>query len=87
MISLRYPSDKLVDFGIIRHDWTMIAENPSLFSVIVEKGSLVAASREMGLSTTSVSERLAALVAHYGVTLLNRTTRSISLTDEGRLLL
>lgn len=41
----------------------------------------------MGLSATTVSERLAALEAHYGVTLLNRTTRANSLTEEGRTLL
>ncbi len=53
---------------------------------ISEKGSLVAAARETGMSTTTVSERLAALEAHYGVVLFNRTTRSISLTEEGRTL-
>ena len=58
-----------------------------LFICILEKGSLAAAGREMGLSATTVSERLAALEAHYGVTLLNRTTRALSLTEEGRTLL
>ena len=53
---------------------------------IVEKGSLAAAGRELGLSATTVTERLAALEAHYDVTLLNRTTRAISLTEEGRTL-
>ena len=38
------------------------------------------------MSSTTVSERLAALEAHYGVVLFNRTTRSISLTEEGRTL-
>jgi DNA-binding transcriptional LysR family regulator len=65
----------------------MLLDNIALFSLIVEKGSLVAAGREVGLSPTTVSERLAALEAHYGVVLLNRTTRSISLTDEGRTLI
>lgn len=65
----------------------MLIDNIRLFQTIAEKGSLVAAAREIGLSATTVSERLAALEAHYGVVLFNRTTRSLSLTDEGRTLL
>lgn len=64
----------------------MILDNLSLFLLIVEKGGLAAAGREMGLSPASVSERLAALEKYYGATLLSRTTRAISLTDEGRVL-
>ncbi len=65
----------------------MLLDNISLFLQIVEKGSLAAAGREAGLSSTTVSERLSALEAHFGVVLLNRTTRAISLTEEGRTLL
>ena len=64
----------------------MLLENLRLFLTISEKGSLVAAARETGMSTTTVSGRLAALEAYYGVVLFNRTTRSISLTEEGRTL-
>ncbi|MEM6578530.1 MAG: LysR family transcriptional regulator [Pseudomonadota bacterium] len=64
----------------------MLLDNLRVFIIIAEKGSLVAAARETGMSTTTVSERLAALEAHYGVVLFNRTTRSISLTEEGRTL-
>ena len=62
----------------------MLLDNLSLFLRIVEKGGLAAGGREMGLSPATVSERLAALEAHFGARLLNRTTRSISLTEEGR---
>ncbi|WP_282610449.1 LysR family transcriptional regulator [Pelagibius sp. Alg239-R121] len=58
----------------------------ALFLRIVEKGGLAAAGRDFGLSPAAVTERLAGLEAHYGARLLNRTTRAISLTDEGRLL-
>ncbi|MCA1299495.1 LysR family transcriptional regulator [Stappia indica] len=61
-------------------------EHLRLFLRIVEKQGLAAAGRETGLSPASVSEKLAALERHYGATLLTRTTRAISLTDEGRLL-
>ncbi len=61
-------------------------DNLALFLTIIEKGGLSAAGRELGLSPASVSERLATLESYYGVTLLTRTTRSISLTDEGRTL-
>ncbi|MBI5110807.1 MAG: LysR family transcriptional regulator [Rhodovulum sp.] len=64
----------------------MTFDQLSLFLRIVEKGGLAAAGREMGLSPASVSERLAALERHYGATLLTRTTRALSLTDEGRVL-
>ncbi|WP_175253087.1 LysR family transcriptional regulator [Pseudomonas sp. BMW13] len=64
----------------------MVLNHLELFLLIIEKGGLSAAGRELGLSPASVSERLAALESHYGVALLTRTTRSISLTDEGRTL-
>jgi DNA-binding transcriptional LysR family regulator len=55
----------------------------SVFSKVVTAGSLSAAGRDLGISTAAVSRKLAALEARLGVRLLNRTTRRISLTDEG----
>jgi DNA-binding transcriptional LysR family regulator len=62
----------------------MNLDNLALFLRIVEKGGLAPAGRELGLSPASVSERLVALERYYGAALLHRTTRAISLTDEGR---
>jgi DNA-binding transcriptional LysR family regulator len=64
----------------------MLLPNLALLVRIAEKGGLAAAGRDLGLSPATVSERLVSLEAHYGAKLLNRTTRSISLTDEGRVL-
>jgi len=55
----------------------------SVFSRVVAAGSLSSAARELGLSPAMVSRRLSALEARLGVRLLNRTTRTLRLTDEG----
>lgn len=54
------------------------------FVRIVERGSLTAAAETMASSLPAVVRTLAALEAALGVRLLNRTTRRIALTDEGR---
>lgn len=55
----------------------------SVFSRVVGAGSLSAAARDLGVSTAVVSRKLAALESRLGVRLLHRTTRKLSLTDEG----
>jgi LysR family transcriptional activator of dmlA len=57
------------------------------FSALAAGGSLSAAARELGVSTPAVSRRLAQMEARLGVTLVNRTTRRMSLTPEGELYL
>jgi DNA-binding transcriptional LysR family regulator len=54
------------------------------FVRIVERGSLTAAAESLQASLPSVVRTLAALEAVLDVRLLNRTTRRIALTDEGR---
>lgn len=54
------------------------------FVHIVEKGSLTAAAEALGTSPPSAVRALAALERVLGARLLNRTTRRIALTDEGR---
>jgi len=54
------------------------------FVRIVDGGSLTAAADALGTSLPSVVRMLAALEAELDVRLLNRTTRRIALTDEGR---
>jgi DNA-binding transcriptional LysR family regulator len=58
-------------------------DHMTVFARVVAAGSLSAAARELGLSPAVVSRRLAALEARLGVRLINRTTRSLHLTDEG----
>ncbi len=54
------------------------------FIRIVEAGSITAAAEAMEVSQPAMVRTLAALESELGVRLLNRTTRRMSLTDEGR---
>jgi DNA-binding transcriptional LysR family regulator len=50
---------------------------------VVERGSMSAAARDLGIGQPAVSERIERLEAHLGARLLRRNTRSISVTDVG----
>ncbi|GLO13438.1 LysR family transcriptional regulator [Pseudomonas putida] len=55
----------------------------AFFTQLIRVGSLAGTARELNLTPPAVSKRLAQLEQRLGVRLLNRTTRSISLTAEG----
>ena len=54
------------------------------FARIVERGSLTAAAESLRVSLPGMVRTLAALEAGLGVRLINRTTRRMALTNEGR---
>ncbi|MAC48577.1 MAG: LysR family transcriptional regulator [Oceanospirillum sp.] len=54
------------------------------FVAIVEQGSLSAAAEQLNRSAATMVRTLAELEEYLGVRLLNRSTRRLSLTDEGR---
>jgi DNA-binding transcriptional LysR family regulator len=56
-----------------------------VFVKIADAGNLSAAGRQLGLSLTSVSRQLMALEEFLGTTLVERTTRHLSLTESGLL--
>ncbi len=57
------------------------------FVEVVDRGSLTAAGRALGRSLPAMVRSLAALEEDLGAVLLRRTTRRMSLTEEGRLYL
>ncbi|MFT6986060.1 MAG: DNA-binding transcriptional LysR family regulator [Psychromonas sp.] len=59
----------------------------ALFALIVQYGSLSSAAQHSGLSRSAVSKQLSALEAKLGVRLLQRSTRSITLTEAGKQIL
>lgn len=56
------------------------------FFKTAELGSFVAAGRALGLTASAVGKSVARLEAALGVRVLQRSTRRMQLTDEGRLL-
>ncbi|RDL14788.1 LysR family transcriptional regulator [Pseudomonas jessenii] len=53
------------------------------FIKVVESGSIVGAAKTLGVSAAAVSQTINRLEAHLGVRLLQRTTRSMALTENG----
>lgn len=57
----------------------------SIFVTVVEAGSFVKAAEQLHLTRSAISKNIARLEEQLGVALFKRTTRSLSMTDEGAL--
>jgi len=55
-----------------------------VLAAVIESGGFVRAAQALGITQPGVSRAVARLEARVGVRLLDRTTRSVTLTDEGR---
>ena len=60
-------------------------EAMSAFVAVAKAGSFSAAAREFGIPLATMSRRVADLEAELGARLLRRSTRRLSLTDQGQL--
>ncbi|NEI72412.1 LysR family transcriptional regulator [Rhizobium lusitanum] len=58
-----------------------------VFRHVAELSSFAEAGRKMGLSPPAVSKNVAELETYLGVRLINRTTRRMALTEEGKMYL
>lgn len=56
----------------------------AVFADVVDCGSFSAAARKLDMTTSAVSRHVSRLEAHMGGSLLQRTTRSLALTELGR---
>jgi len=61
-----------------------ILNGMSVLAAIVDHGSFVRAGETLNMSQSGISRSIGRLEARLGIRLLDRTTRSVSLTDEGR---
>ena len=59
----------------------------TVFNRIAETGSFSAVARETNTSQSAVTRLVGQLEAHFGVRLFHRTTRRLSLTEDGQDLL
>ncbi|MBP9786793.1 MAG: LysR family transcriptional regulator [Acinetobacter sp.] len=55
-----------------------------VFACVVEKSSFSGAARELGITTSAVSQQIRSLEHEMDVTLLHRSTRKLSLTEAGQ---
>jgi DNA-binding transcriptional LysR family regulator len=58
-----------------------------IFVLVAERLSFAEAGRRLGLSPSAVGKSISRLESRLGVRVFNRTTRQVSLTAEGELLL
>ncbi|WP_311271114.1 LysR family transcriptional regulator [Sphingobium sp. WCS2017Hpa-17] len=58
-------------------------ESLSAFVAVADQRGFAAAARALSMSPPAVTRAVAALERHLGVTLFHRSTRAVSLTDEG----
>jgi DNA-binding transcriptional LysR family regulator len=61
-----------------------ILNGMSMLAAIVQCGSFAGAGKTLNMSQSGVSRSIARLEARLGIRLFERTTRSVSMTDEGR---
>lgn len=61
----------------------MVLEGIDVFVRVVQAGSFAAAARLLGMPTTTVSARIARLEERLGVTLIQRSTRRMHVTEAG----
>ncbi|MET0964678.1 MAG: LysR family transcriptional regulator [Noviherbaspirillum sp.] len=66
---------------------TDITSHLEFFVLLARHGSMSAAARDLDITPPAATKRLAQLEERLGVRLVNRTTRSISLTSEGEIYL
>ena len=65
----------------------LAARDLRIFATIVDAGGISAAARQLGMPKSSVSRELAAIEARLGTRLIQRSTRHLSLTEPGDVLI
>jgi DNA-binding transcriptional LysR family regulator len=75
--------DDLETLYILLHNVPMILDGVDVFARVVEAGGFSAAARQLGMPVTTVSAKIARLEERLGVTLIQRSTRKMHVTEAG----
>jgi len=78
--------DKTAKFAItMKHNLTIDRlKRMAVFARVVEANSMSAAARELGMTTSAVSQQVRQLEAETGLALLHRSTRRLNTTEAGQ---
>ena len=76
--------DALCRVSPMRSPSENLSSGISVFAAVVDAKTFAAASELMGMSPPGVSRAIARLEKRLKIRLFNRTTRAVSLTEEGR---
>lgn len=71
---------------MVNNSSTTNMENLSVFMAVFKERSFRTAAKQLGLSPSTVSERISTLELSLGVPLFTRSTRSVTATDAGQAL-
>jgi DNA-binding transcriptional LysR family regulator len=77
-------SGLLVENGYVMPYDGRLLSGVTVLMAVVEAGSMARAAEALGVTSSGVGRAVARLEARVGVRLLERTTRTMTLTDEGR---
>jgi len=72
--------------GMVNNSSAMNMENLSVFMAVFKERSFRTAAKQLGLSPSTVSERISTLELSLGVPLFTRSTRSVTATEAGQAL-
>ena len=64
---------------------TKLLRSLQVFVAVTDSGSMSVAARELHMTVSAISQQLRKLEHDIGLSLFNRNTRSLSLTEAGRI--
>jgi LysR family transcriptional activator of dmlA len=81
LLVIQFNKYDIHNFQIVNKDWSLL--DLQVFCCAAKRSSFVAAATELGISPAYVTKRIANLEKALGVSLFNRTTRRVQISEAG----